>query len=419
MSVFKKLNTSDIQNKFESIYNLAKASQIAYWDEKFDTCLCDGTWEQPECYKLLPCLYESSPHGITECKRFYDRFREYHDGERNAVVVMTPHDLADCGSPFFHEKSIIAFKGSSSELDAYVDIDATQTKATAFHGVYIHDGFLTYYKTITKGLWRDLTSASAKVIGDRAHGKSFPDPVLSITGHSLGGAMAMLFCYDFYQRKLANPDFIFEIKECITFAAPRVGDTSFAEDYYAKDNNRTLRIMNYRDFVPNLPPKNISSKAYEHTADVYYLNFFTNQDYLKLLSDGKDEDANTILIEHPYNATVESIVLKHSMHSYRIAIDAICVHHEYDPQTDKSLVYHVPDKNPGYSEAIWDYIVSLVDSSSPTVLKIEYQKVTDNIDSLSAQLLEDMGKAVHELKTKYNIDLLSMVKALLDSRMPK
>lgn len=57
---------------------------------------------------------------------------------------------------------------------------------------------------------------------------------LTLTGHSLGGAVGALLAYFFTTR---YPDMIVEL---ISFGAPNVGDKSFTKEFNKKVNNRHL-----------------------------------------------------------------------------------------------------------------------------------------------------------------------------------
>jgi len=76
-----------------------------------------------------------------------------------------------------------------------------------------------------------------------------PNATLSITGHSLGSALATLLALDVVkQNAFATPS-------VITLASPLVGDPQFARTYNAAVPD-TWRIANWVDMVPRLPPSN-------------------------------------------------------------------------------------------------------------------------------------------------------------------
>jgi len=71
---------------------------------------------------------------------------------------------------------------------------------------------------------------------------------ITITGHSLGGALATLFVLENDSKEKAK----IAPREVFTFASPRVGDANFAASYNALQID-SWRIYNAPDFVPMVP----------------------------------------------------------------------------------------------------------------------------------------------------------------------
>jgi len=69
-----------------------------------------------------------------------------------------------------------------------------------------------------------------------------------ITGHSLGGALAMLF-----GTKLVKDNPLMQNAYVYTFGQPRLGDEQFAEFVSRKLSNRIFRFVYHNDFVPRVP----------------------------------------------------------------------------------------------------------------------------------------------------------------------
>jgi hypothetical protein len=120
---------------------------------------------------------------------------------------------------------VLSFRGTETKKwrDLVTDFSIWLVK---YRGMLVHSGFLTAFRSVEKELGRDLQKAvqSKKRI--------------FYTGHSLGGALAMLAC------SLVKPDSMY------TFGCPKLG--KFGRDYlYGID---VIQYQHYEDWVPHLPP---------------------------------------------------------------------------------------------------------------------------------------------------------------------
>lgn len=77
------------------------------------------------------------------------------------------------------------------------------------------------------------------------------DRKILITGHSMGGALALLFAVKFRAKFKVTCEK--NLEEIITFAAPSVGLKSF-KDFFGYLSQRTTRYVNEADVVPFTPP---------------------------------------------------------------------------------------------------------------------------------------------------------------------
>lgn len=89
---------------------------------------------------------------------------------------------------------------------------------------------------------------------------------LYITGHSLGGAMAVLAAALIY-----SDEELRDLRPCLrgiyTFGQPMVGDRAFASMFEASFGNKLFRHVYGRDVVPHLPPR--TAGIFEHFGQEY------------------------------------------------------------------------------------------------------------------------------------------------------
>ena len=122
---------------------------------------------------------------------------------------------------------VLAFRGTEKEdpRDIVTDLDAKFYKDDK--GVKIHNGFYRAFQGVKDLIGNDL--------------KDYGDHSLYITGHSLGGALALI------ATKMFNSD---NLAACYTFGSPKVGNEEFDDDIKPP----IYRIVNAYDLVPASPP---------------------------------------------------------------------------------------------------------------------------------------------------------------------
>ncbi|HEY1991404.1 MAG TPA: lipase family protein [Gammaproteobacteria bacterium] len=103
----------------------------------------------------------------------------------------------------------------------------------------VHAGF--------KGAFDQVWPAmQQEIVAWQKAGKLGPATKVYVTGHSKGGAMAMLAAMTLTGEKLTP------VTELVTFGAPRVGGPDFAAKYAAAGIDG-VRYENYQDLVPHVP----------------------------------------------------------------------------------------------------------------------------------------------------------------------
>ena len=134
--------------------------------------------------------------------------------------------------------AFVSFRGTSDLAEWVADIDAIPDDYRPISGFgQVHSGFQEVYQLVRNNIATNLAAAVAGC-----------DQIL-ITGHSLGGALAVLAAPDVARNMPPNTI----EPRLITFAGPRVGVSDFAEKFNAAIES-CYRVVNFLDIVPLLPP---------------------------------------------------------------------------------------------------------------------------------------------------------------------
>ncbi len=123
--------------------------------------------------------------------------------------------------------AVLAFRGT--EKDRIEDI-LTDLNARFYHdkkGAKIHNGFYKAFQAVESDIRQKV--------------KPLNDHSLYVTGHSLGGALALM------ATRALNSD---NLAACYTFGSPRVGSEEFDDDIKPP----IYRVVNAYDIVPSSPP---------------------------------------------------------------------------------------------------------------------------------------------------------------------
>lgn len=146
----------------------------------------------------------------------------------------------------------------------------TEYPSNECHQCKVHRGFYQAYKNLgVSEMMKDLKDLKSK----------YPEAKLVVSGHSLGGAMA-------YFGFLDACDKVGKVDLLITYGAPRVGDSEFAN--YFKNKNcggEKFRVVYKKDPVPHVPP---SVMGFSHGfSEIYYENNFDSYTYCVDVEDEK------------------------------------------------------------------------------------------------------------------------------------
>lgn len=156
-----------------------------------------------------------------------------------AYVLSNSHDI------------IIAFRGT--QPTHFNDIEhALDIELVPFYTGHVHAGFLDSVDNLWDLIIDDVQNLT-------------PTQRLWCTGHSLGGAMALLFAVQLHQ----HPELPLT-RSVFTFGCPRVGDRSFV-NMISPIGITHYRFVNNVDIVTQLP-----CSPYKHYAPMIYMNHWGN-----------------------------------------------------------------------------------------------------------------------------------------------
>ncbi len=153
--------------------------------------------------------------------------------------------------------AILAFRGTQDTRDWMDDLQATPARFSwLFEGAAevgdVHAGF----GHALRDAW-DKINAALEIVAPRpdknaslATLASAPQPTFWITGHSLGGALAVLSGAAF---SFLPDDTIRPVSGIYTFGQPRVGLHPFCASYDQILQSKTFRFVNKQDLVPRVP----------------------------------------------------------------------------------------------------------------------------------------------------------------------
>ena len=157
---------------------------------------------------------------------------------------------------------VVAFRGSEAPttLDGLKDWLLTNANnylilpdgragtdfAAAGVGARFHRGFLDALEMV----WEPLLAAvdAAQQAGERP---------LWVTGHSLGGALALLAAWRLQRSFMA-------VQEIVTFGAPMVGNEAASQAFAREFPGKIFRYIDLEDVVPHLPTVSLIANAYSH-----------------------------------------------------------------------------------------------------------------------------------------------------------
>lgn len=158
---------------------------------------------------------------------------------------------------------VVAFRGSEmpGKIDGFKDWLLTNARnflvvpegrmgtdfIAAGVGARFHRGFMSALDEIWDPLYKAVDAAQLEL-----------QRPLWVTGHSLGGALALCCAWRFERQFL-------KVHQVYTFGAPMIGNPAAAEAFKKAFPGRIFRYVDTRDPVPKLPAMSLTSNEYSHT----------------------------------------------------------------------------------------------------------------------------------------------------------
>jgi|TARA_R110000765_G_scaffold310203_1_gene403581 hypothetical protein len=214
-------------------YNLEKNFKQSQCDEKV-------RWHSIQWYgKLAANVYKSKE----KIDKAYSKDFAIYTNEINEIkyIVLTDDST---------KSHYVSIRGTTNSHNAMQDINFFKDKSKRL-GIDIHTGF----------------HRTAEMIADDLLSRLDKSYKVSVTGHSLGGAAAVVVSW-----YLDYADF--NVEECVTFGQPKVTDSHGIRAM--RDKIKLTRVVNETDVVPLVPPTGTHRHRYAHSGTL-----------IKLLDNGK------------------------------------------------------------------------------------------------------------------------------------
>lgn len=181
------------------------------------------------------------------------------------ITVLSPSTSVLQAMVLGNQKAVVvAFRGTRPDQvrDWMSDFEISQVSFSEYFTApeigNVHDGFAH----LLARNWPDLTAAV----------RAFQDDsqTLWITGHSLGGALALMACSAFvFTERLP-------VNGLYTFGQPRVGDLQFCTHCQSQFGDNMFRFVNDADIVTRVPPRIVPGvplpEFYSHCGELRFFD---------------------------------------------------------------------------------------------------------------------------------------------------
>lgn len=229
-------STATVYNK-ENAYFLALVSQLVY-----------RTFEKDEAEKLV-VQQQAKTWGYDDVYFFHNDIKvggnKVDDKRKDSEAIVLINS----------DSIVVAFRGSETDPEDWKN--NAKFRQDDYLGGKVHRGFV---KALNDVWLVDPTNPDVGIIGKVREEMKGDKRTLWITGHSLGGAMAILAAAACQSDNL-------DVSGVYTYGQPRVGDLDFANMFDSRLKEKTFRVVNNNDIVARIP--NIK---YEHVGTLKFIN---------------------------------------------------------------------------------------------------------------------------------------------------
>lgn len=167
---------------------------------------------------------------------------------------------------------IVAFSGTDplSIRNWIDDINFVKVDYPYCAGCEVHKGFYNTFQSVQEQV-QNLTAS---------YMSQYPGATLTVTGHSLGAALAGHCVAEFVHQG-------YTVTSAYVYGMPRVGNEAF-EEWFISVVPGLFRVVHHKDPVPHLPPSNW---GFHHMAyEVFYVSDYN--DYTVCSIEGEDESCS-------------------------------------------------------------------------------------------------------------------------------
>lgn len=165
-------------------------------------------------------------------------------GATNVVTIESPETSTFAFVVRMNGGSVVVFRGTLELRDwlGNFKYDQVSAEATTLPGM-VHEGFLNQLKSVLTRI-REATGPAESA------GRLF------LTGHSAGGALAML------AGATLKKKYGYTIDQIATFGAPKIADSAFQAAYNEILGENTVNLVHPDDLIPRLPPHQEAEQAF-------------------------------------------------------------------------------------------------------------------------------------------------------------